>query len=336
MWHYFDQTKFYETEFQIASNMLKSYFKSIKTPLYSVAHSQEKTEYEKNLEKIQKYFSNSGKCLEWFKKFNIFLRNSSFIERENLRKIIDNNLNIVNYLKNSEFFISYNKLKDFGFSMEFITILVNLDTALWEYLKSKEKGKLTKEYYEMLYKSLNSKIYCPFCSINKIKDFDGEVKLSPLEHFIPKSKYPFMAWNIDNIFLSCEDCNSKKGAKILKEKNSFFFPTKSYVSPKLKLISYELLDDSCEIKFEEKNISKNEFDKYFSTWNYFFDIEKRLKKELAGYIKKKEREFLRKTEINSNFDFLTDIEVELEEAEKDGNIIKIAYLKYKEDELKNN
>uniref|UniRef100_UPI0025CE45DE hypothetical protein n=1 Tax=uncultured Fusobacterium sp. TaxID=159267 RepID=UPI0025CE45DE len=142
----------------------------------------------------------------------------------------------------------------------------------------------------------------------------------------------------------CEDCNSKKGEKILNEKNTKFFPIGFDIDHKvkLKLASYDLIIEeyssidsyNCTIEFILGNISPGDFSKYLSTWNHLFSIEDRLKENLISYIKKKEIESKKKKRLNPNFDFLTDIEVELEEAEKDGNIIKIAYLKYKEDELK--
>lgn len=347
MWYYFNKTKFYDTEFNKISNLLKSYLKSINIPLYSVANS-EKTEYEKNLKKVQDYFKKSKKCSENIRKFNGYLRRTSLQEIEKIKEIVNNNLEINNYLKNYELFIPYKKLKDYGLSAEFINNLRKMDINLWEYLSFKNNGKIKKQYYEMLYNSLNKKIYCPFCGINKLKNPKTSVKLSPLEHFIPKAKYPFVAWNTDNIFLACEDCNSKKGEKRLKEKKSIFFPIELYMTPKikLKLISYNLIEeeeilknineDNCIIKFILENISKENFDKYLSDWNNFFSIENRLKENLTFYVKKKEREFKMKKRLNPNFDFLTDIEVELEEAEKDGNIIKVAYLEYKKNEIENN
>ena len=345
MWYYFNKSKFYETEFNTTSNLLKNYFKSIDIVLHSAAKSEE-TDYEKNLKSLEDYFENSPKCSKKIRSFDEYLGKISLEERQKFKNIIKTNLEIKNYLKDYDSFISYKNLKDYGFSTEFTNILREMDNAFWEYLSSKDNGSVKKQYYEMLYNSLNGKIYCPFCGINRLKNPKEKGKLSPLEHFVPKAKYPFVAWNIDNIFLSCEDCNSKKGEKILQKKDSIFFPIELYTTPKikLKLISYNLIDeedisknisnDNCIIEFIPENISKEDFDNYLSTWNHFFSIEDRLKENLISYVKKKEREFKRKKRKNKNFDFLTDIEVELEEAEKDGNIIKIAYLKYKEDELK--
>lgn len=344
MWYYFNKAKFYETEFNNVSTLLKNYFKSIDIPLYSVANS-EKTEYEKNLKKVQDYFKKSEKCSEIIKEFNNYLR-TAIKEISEIKEIVNNNLKIESYLKDYESFISYKKLKDYGFSNEFTNILREMDNTFWEYLSSKGKGNVRGEYYNMLYNSLENKIYCPFCGINRLKNPKEKGKLSPLEHFVPKAKYPFVAWNTDNIFLSCEDCNSKKGEKILNEKNTKFFPIGFDINPKVKLrlASYDLIIEeyssidsyNCTIEFILENISPGDFSKYLSTWNHLFSIEDRLKENLISYIKKKEIESKKKKRLNPNFDFLTDIEVELEEAEKDGNIIKIAYLKYKEDEFKDN
>lgn len=336
MWYYFDKSKFYETEFKKISDMLKKYFLSIEGILYSAPNSTE-TKYERNLKIIKENFKYSNKCLQKLQDFDNYLRRLPLREIKNLNNIIKNNINVEIYLKNYSAFIKYEDLKQHGFSNEFKELLKELDISLWEYIRVKNKGQLAKEYYDMLYKSLNGRICCPFCGINEIKNSEYSVKLSPLEHFIPKRKYPFVAWNVNNIFLSCEDCNSKKGEKNLKQINSSFFPIKlnSENKVKLELISYDLGDNNnnnCEIKFIP--FMKDFFDNYLLTWNDFFNIESRVKKELFSYIKKEEKEILRKRSKNKNFDFFTDHEANLERGIEEGNIVKIAYHKYKLKELK--
>lgn len=340
MWFHFNKSKFYDTEFNTISNLLKNYFKSIDVAI--------KTEYKENFKKIQDYFKKSQNCSKSIRKFNNYFLKTSIQEREKIKEIVNNNLKIENYLIDYESFISYNDLtkNKYEFSKEFVKILINLDTDIWKYLSNKDNGSIKKQYYEMLYNSLDNKICCPFCGINTLKNTKFSGKLSPLEHFIPKSKYPFVAWNTDNIFLSCEECNSKKGSKTLKEKKSNFFPlgfgTNSKI--KLKLISYDLIieedssinTDNCKIEFISKNISLCNFNEYLSTWNHLFSIKNRLKESLISHIITEETKFKKKKRSNPNFDFLTDIEVELEEAEKDGNIIKVAYLEYKKNEIENN
>ena len=335
MWYYFDKNKFYETEFKKVSNILKNYFLSIKGVLHSAPNSVE-TNYEINLKMVEKEFRYSEKCLKTLKNFDNYLRRLSLGEIKKLNSIIKNNLNIEIYLKNYQDFIKYEDLKLHGFSNEFKELLKELDISLWEYIRTKNKGKLAKEYYDMLYEALNGRICCPFCGINEIKSSEYSVKLSPLEHFIPKRKYPFVAWNVNNIFLSCEDCNSKKGEKNLKQINSSFFPIElnSENRVELELISYDLgaSNNNCEIKFIP--FMKDFFDNYLLTWRDFFNIESRVKKELFSYIKREEKEILRKRSKNKNFDFFTDHEANLERGVEEGNIVKIAYHKYKLKELK--
>lgn len=335
MWYYFDKSKFYETEFKKVSDILKNYFLSIKGILYSAPNTT-KTKYERNLKIVREYFINSQKCYLKLQDFDNYLRILPLKEIEKLNSIIKNNLNIEIYLKNYQNFIKYEDLKLYGFSNEFKELLKELDIFLWEYIRTKNKGQLAKEYYDMLYKSLNGRTCCPFCGINEIKNSEYSVKLSPLEHFIPKRKYPFVAWNVDNIFLSCEDCNSKKSEKNLRQINSTFFPIKlnSENKVELELISYDLGDNNnnnCKIKFIPS--MKDFFDNYLLTWNDFFNIESRIKKELFSYIKKTEKRILRKKSKNKNFDFFTDHEDSLETGLEEGNIIKIAYHKYKLKEL---
>lgn len=63
---------------------------------------------------------------------------------------------------------------------------------------------------------------CPYCNNNKIGILKKEVRnngsslmLFELDHFYPKSMYPFLALSLYNLIPSCHDCN----ATIKKEKN---------------------------------------------------------------------------------------------------------------------
>ena len=106
---------------------------------------------------------------------------------------------------------------------------------------------------------------CPYCQRNYISSFeenDDKRTTADLDHFYPKSLYPFLALSLYNFIPSCQICNSRfKGTKdtynsvypyeesfddlgakfetskeiiyeILGEKNSEFFVTINYENPK--------------------------------------------------------------------------------------------------------
>ncbi|MYM96927.1 HNH endonuclease domain-containing protein [Duganella vulcania] len=74
----------------------------------------------------------------------------------------------------------------------------------------------------MFREGMNSNLFsCPYCNLNKItitdmsksKEEDPTAYLD-LDHFFPKSRYPYFAVSFYNLVPSCHDCNSReKGAK---------------------------------------------------------------------------------------------------------------------------
>ncbi len=63
------------------------------------------------------------------------------------------------------------------------------------------------EHYEIIYNSAPFHM-CPFCGL---KDFKStKAPRESLDHYLPKSQYPFAAANLRNLAPICEDCNKKK------------------------------------------------------------------------------------------------------------------------------
>lgn len=341
MWYYFNDKKFYKTELSRYSIILKEFFMSIEIPLYSSA--RVKTDYEKNLEIIKREFKNSSKVLVALENFDNLLKEYSktiqgLKNLETLKEIVKININVKEYLRNPDKFYTYNDLIKENFDVNFMKVLKELNDILWEYLRQKDNRNLSKEYYKMLYDSLEGKIYCPFCGINELKSPESLEKLSPLEHFIPKGNYPFVSWNTDNIFIACEDCNSIKGEKSLRgieQHSSEFFPIKienyNFI---LKLLKYDILENKCEVEilvFE--NGRRVYLYEYLETWDFLFNIKKRIEKEMNSFIKKAERIIKKKRDRTKYYDLENDIEIGLEIAEEEGNIVEIAYYKYKKENL---
>lgn len=49
---------------------------------------------------------------------------------------------------------------------------------------------------------------CPYCNRNYIGVLKNKNLVIPLDHFIPKSKYPFLAASVNNLFSCCPTCNT--------------------------------------------------------------------------------------------------------------------------------
>jgi len=107
----------------------------------------------------------------------------------------------------------------------------NTQTALIEALSmaSNEKDKITKNLFERISKIFNYQSFvnsksdwgayhltkdlkvdvCPYCNRNYTHTLEDNGKTRPeLDHFYPKSKYPFLALSIYNLIPSCHVCNS--------------------------------------------------------------------------------------------------------------------------------
>ena len=67
-------------------------------------------------------------------------------------------------------------------------------------------------------KDLGGVIKCTYCGIA-----GSDVKWN-LEHILPRSKFPELAFNLDNITLSCDCCNKEKGNKVLVSIAKKFLP----------------------------------------------------------------------------------------------------------------
>ena len=73
---------------------------------------------------------------------------------------------------------------------------------------------------------------CPYCGsdiLKNLRNHKGQFIKSQLDHYLPKSKYPFLSLNFYNLFPVCKDCNmvdTGKGEKspISDDFNSFYLP----------------------------------------------------------------------------------------------------------------
>lgn len=329
MWHYYNNNDIKKLNFYIYSNIIKEYLLAVSLPQTD----------NKILKKIEPYFQNNS--LQIIREFHRIITSLTLKERQQLREIIKFNLNIENTLKTPENFFSYEKQsgnslnKNFG--KEIVDIIREFCNSLWEYMK----GKYLDEYYDFLYKQLKEieRSYCPACGMEELKSSEAPNKKSPIDHFIPKGSYPFVSFNIDNLFLICEECNNKKRSKIILEKNHMFFPRNlNNNSFDLKLINVNSFEDgNFEIEFlnNKKDEKIEETQKYIQAWDQLFEIKKRLKYNLKVELKSFRSEMYKiEKNLKDKKHIKALLKIFLNSSKTNGNITRKAYLEYKLEKLR--
>lgn len=139
------------------------------------------------------------------------------------------------------------KTKDPHFQVPPFTVSINgqdQDAFLYCYDKSR---KLRKSVIDS-----HSIDVCPFCNRNWI--FSGKNATAELDHFYPKSKYPFLACSYFNLIPVCHTCNHLKGDTIfsynpLLERNTADFDFLYIPDNDKGQIKEYMSDSSYEIQF---------------------------------------------------------------------------------------
>ncbi|MCW3789603.1 hypothetical protein [Plebeiibacterium sediminum] len=80
------------------------------------------------------------------------------------------------------------------------------DEFIWK--KIKDENFSRKDFHEK-FKKENSLSICPYCDIDTIIS-DGNIVI---EHFLPKSKFPFLSMHPNNLISCCQSCNGPYGKK---------------------------------------------------------------------------------------------------------------------------
>lgn len=94
--------------------------------------------------------------------------------------------------------------KDFFYTFFFA------DERIWNYI---DGTNFTRDNFHMNFLKENNKSSCPYCDAETIR-LNGN---RDIEHFIPKSKFPYLSMNNYNLAPSCGSCNgvgTGKGNKI--------------------------------------------------------------------------------------------------------------------------
>ena len=121
---------------------------------------------------------------------------------------------------------------------------------------------LKKEFINLIFEEIN---YCPNCWKSPfISTWRLNLKSFDLDHFFPKSKFPYLKFNFYNLIPICPFCNQK----IKKDKNPFDFKWKIF-HPYFWVLEIE----KDKIKFTDSfDLNKcinfyNLFEKLFISWN---------------------------------------------------------------------
>ena len=111
------------------------------------------------------------------------------------------------------------------------------------------------------FKKLNIKS-CPFCNNNYIYFYEKEAgkynTLATLEHYYPKSKYPYLSLSFYNLIPSCNTCNSKFKGSTEKHERKILHPYLEDFNEKAKFsISVDSLPVNKTIELEV-NLKSND------------------------------------------------------------------------------
>ncbi len=188
------------------------------------------------------------------------------------------------------------------------------------------------DYYNQLVDA-NKYNTCPICGLADIETADSKY-IEDYDHFFPKSHYPFLAVNFDNLVPTCDKCNKKhKGSKKPLDKNGkAYYPFEARNNP----IDVSLKIDKIDFDKDEKLIDvptvsfTGDTDKN-TTWNWLFNIEERYSAEIKRYSYSWLRDFKKEMIFNptvSKEDYIN-FKISNYEVDKyyEKRFLKIAFLK---------
>lgn len=252
---------------------------------------------------------------------------SSEEEMDRLAHAFEKNIQVENICKKEIVPISYDELL-IGATEKFqrcIEILKSIQGYLYDNLLKLKGLEGTvgtfKNYYEKFYDETIDYV-CPFCALSNMltsKDLFREA----FDHYLPKSKYPFVSFLRENLFPICHTCNSTyKGDKNPKDYGKSFYPFTSE-------------HNDCNLSFKitageivNMNIQSEHFFEEVETWDKLFDIKNRLNNfasvNLSGWVSNIQEA------VNNGADYEQAINAEINRCNpkmQDHNFIKEAIFK---------
>jgi len=165
---------------------------------------------------------------------------------------------------------SYNASAEKGKKRKFISNILEKIFITYGY----ENIVSDKIAYKIIEK-LNTKV-CPYCNINYIS-FSGTNKdkgIRPeLDHFFPKSRYPYFAVSLYNLVPSCRNCNGLKSNSFSNDLISPYEISQYNDNFKFKYIIEDINIASTNLNTIEKGIKKIAFQKQILANTKMFHLE---------------------------------------------------------------
>jgi len=131
-------------------------------------------------------------------------------------------------LKNDLHFTRYAQVLDLLISDNIHNLIRRYNTVTTAEENYNIYDDFRKEWANKLVTLTNINV-CPYCNRNFIMNFKHTQTTVELDHFFPKSEYPYLAISLYNLIPSCHTCNHKKGSNKLK-----IYPYKESINDYIK------------------------------------------------------------------------------------------------------
>lgn len=219
---------------------------------------------------------NSIKLESDFEKFKGEFELSKPEEKEKLADAFRKNIQIKNICNMTVDPVSYEDLL-IRASDNFERCLMSLKTIqdylyknLLEVKYIREEVGTLKNYYDR-FRDESVNHVCPFCGIGSMLTSKDKFR-EAFDHYLPKSKYPFVSLLRNNLYPICHTCNST----YKKDKNPRIFGRVFY--------PFSVEENDCVLVFSIKTgvidnveINSSNFQDEIETWDKVFDIKDRMK-----------------------------------------------------------
>ncbi len=226
-------------------------------------------------------------------------------EKDNVRLVFESNQNIAAICSTEVDPLKYADIENNAFRKQ----LKEFFDPLWDRFSSgknlnQEARKHCKtihdHYKEFRYHARHQSRVCPFCGLMGLKA-PGPNRRAPYDHFLPKSNYPFVGINFQNLAPICTDCNSveKKAldtAFVLGKRTKVFSPYEEKLSDNHLSVQiqpkerYRQTASSATtllkgIDWEWAFWSNQQEDERLEAWDALFKVRERFKEELEYHEK---------------------------------------------------
>ncbi len=144
-------------------------------------------------------------------------------------------------LKSQAAFIKYEMISD-DFKKIFINFFYEHFFSMEGIWKLIDGEAFTREKFHENFKNDNKISVCPYCDIDTIVNAGN----GQIEHFWPKSTYPFLAMNSLNLISSCHSCNEPFEGKGVGTYNPITMPYYEQIGEKIKF-KYDTLHKKIDV-----------------------------------------------------------------------------------------